>query len=140
MDGIPLPDEVPPAGPPPEDVHVLFQPPSQAGKEEAAGPVRKKGSVDGDGVETLWPPPPPPPHLGYNYQHQPQHQHQQLVPPGYLMPPMPAVDYGAYYAQYYQVDSEAFRIEDKNIDDFYFISSSNSPRRRPRGRRRLRRD
>ena len=95
MDGIPMPDEAGPPYPSPEDVHVLFQPPSQ----EVAGQVRKKGSVDGDGVETLWPPPPPPPpHLGYNY------QHPHMVPPGYMMPPMPAVDYSAYYAQYYQVD------------------------------------
>ena len=106
MDGIPLPEAVPPAGPSPEDVHVLFQPPSHPGKEEAAGPVRKKGSVDGDGVETLWPPPPPPPHLGYSY------QHQHMMPPGYMMPPMPAMDYSAYYAQYYQVDSVG-RIDDK---------------------------
>ena len=88
MEGIPLPDE---AKPPPEDVHVLFQPPSQ----EPAAPIRKKGSVDGDGVETLWPPPPP--HMGYNY------GHMGAMPPGYMMPPMPTVDYQAYYAQYYQV-------------------------------------
>ena len=94
MDGIPLPEAVPPTGPSPEDVHVLFQPPSQ----EGAAPIRKKGSVDGDGVETLWPPPPPPPpHHGYNY------GQMGMVPPGYMMPPVPPVDYQAYYAQYYQV-------------------------------------
>ena len=93
MDGIPMPDEAGPPYPSPEDVHVLFQPPSQ----EVAGQVRKKGSVDTDGVETLWPPPPPPPHMGYNY------GQMGAMAPGYMMAPGQAMDYHSYYAQYYQV-------------------------------------
>ena len=50
---------------------VVFQPPMP---QDEVGPVRKKGSVDGDGVETLWPshghhgpPQPPPPATGFGY-------------------------------------------------------------------------
>ena len=53
--------------------------------QDEVGPVRKKGSVDGDGVETLWPshghhgpPQPPPPAPGPGF--------------GYVPPPPPPMD------------------------------------------------
>merc|ERR1719192_796663 len=54
------------------------------------------------------------------------------MPPGYMMPPMPTVDYQAYYAQYYQQqqqsEEEAKRKEEaKKRLNAYAASKSGTP-------------